>query len=386
MKIKNLVVLCFTITILFSCNKKDYNEYEFVPTGNIVTLRLDKSTRCFSHNIVYNKSEDGKQILSLINNDKHCIEFYDWDTGMLTHSVNYEKEGPNGIVTLGGYFLKGQDSIFVFTNGSDPGAFYLTNKNGEIINKYRVKNLSDKYPFDPLSPMSNINSTVAQLNDSIVLIPSSFSYYGVNNQEVMANLSLLAKANLVTGKFEPIPLYYPVFYNSDDKPVYEFFSFIENEGRYIFSFIYSNDIYYSDDLKTLHKVNVTSRYIGNKAFITNSNEDNWNMKKNINLPRYRSFYYDPKNKSYYRFFQPGEEWDQERDYFNQGLYPKRFSVIIMNRDFKVIGETLLPQDKYVASMSFMTENGLYISSSNINDPSCDEDYLKFELFTIKKLK
>ena len=63
---------------------------------------------------------------------------------------------------------------------------------------------------------------------------------------------------------------------------------------------------------------------------------------------------------------------------------KEFSVIVLNADFEIIGETRFPGKKYFYKMSFVGKEGLYISENDLENPQFDEYKLVFTCFKIKK--
>ena len=59
---------------------------------------------------------------------------------------------------------------------------------------------------------------------------------------------------------------------------------------------------------------------------------------------------------------------------------KEFSIIVLNADFEIIGETKFPGKKYFYKMSFVGREGLYISENNLENPQFDENKLVFTCF------
>lgn len=378
MKIFDLVLIGL---IFLSCSHKKDKQYEFVPTGKTKSFILSKKTQNYSNYIRYFKANNDSQYLVMGNKDFNRIEFYDWNTCKLSHIINIIKEGPNGVGSLRGFEIISMDSILVFNSITYNGIFYMIDRNGIIIRKYEIKSLNIEYPFVPIRPNSAMNSSIIIKNDSIVFVPS-FVFYNLNNPKDIAKCKLLAMVNLKSGESKIFNMPYPILYNSDGKPVSPLFSFINNDNKWIFAFGCSNDIFVSNELKQLYRVKASSKYIKGNSFLSNTIEDNWNYKKMFASPVYKSFYFDSINNVYYRFVNLGEELN-DKDIITPSYYPKNFSVIIFNTSFEVIGETRMPQDKYVLNMSFMSEEGLYISTSNVNSPEYDENCLKFDLFTIK---
>jgi hypothetical protein len=63
-----------------------------------------------------------------------------------------------------------------------------------------------------------------------------------------------------------------------------------------------------------------------------------------------------------------------------------FSLMILNEDLKIIGETLLPENKYRSDLMLILEDGLYISTSHYKNPSFDEDRLVFQRLFLSSTK
>ena len=63
----------------------------------------------------------------------------------------------------------------------------------------------------------------------------------------------------------------------------------------------------------------------------------------------------------------------------------RFSVLVLDKELRVIGETMLPKDTYRSDLVLVGERGLYFSENHYKNPSFDEDVLKFRLFRLENL-
>ena len=60
-----------------------------------------------------------------------------------------------------------------------------------------------------------------------------------------------------------------------------------------------------------------------------------------------------------------------------------FSIIILNKDYEIIGETKFPGNTYAHHLCFVGKKGLYISENNENNPQFDENKLVFRCFTLQ---
>ena len=106
----------------------------------------------------------------------------------------------------------------------------------------------------------------------------------------------------------------------------------------------------------------------------------------LELPRYGDLIYDPYRKVYYRFAYPKVSLDRNTNWWGKAVYGrKKFSVMVLDEDFHVVGETLFPEGIYNSFVFFVNEDGLYISRDyKIGTAEQSEDYLTFELFQLLK--
>ena len=110
------------------------------------------------------------------------------------------------------------------------------------------------------------------------------------------------------------------------------------------------------------------------------------MFKNIQiqgkLPHYSHLMYDKYRKVFYRFALMPD--DNIKPFSNNPH--QSFSIIILNKDYEIIGETKFPGNTYAHHLCFVGKKGLYISENNENNPQFDENKLVFRCFTLQDRK
>lgn len=57
---------------------------------------------------------------------------------------------------------------------------------------------------------------------------------------------------------------------------------------------------------------------------------------------------------------------------------KEFSIMILDENFNVLGETLFPAGKYIPALFFVNEKGLFLSVNNTSNPQMTDDKLVFQ--------
>jgi hypothetical protein len=78
---------------------------------------------------------------------------------------------------------------------------------------------------------------------------------------------------------------------------------------------------------------------------------------------YGNTLYDKYRDVYYRFAYPGVDISQYANYNLQDLYMSglpKFSVIILDKNFNIIGESLFPENTYNPQVAFIHKDGYVI--------------------------
>ena len=102
------------------------------------------------------------------------------------------------------------------------------------------------------------------------------------------------------------------------------------------------------------------------------------------MPSYRNILHDKYRKVYYRFAFPETELEENLNYM-QILHngKKEFSIIILDEDLNIVGETKFPSFTYVPHICFIREDGLYISASHFMREDYSDDWLRFQKFELQ---
>lgn len=169
----------------------------------------------------------------------------------------------------------------------------------------------------------------------------------------------------------------PLYYSRD-----------KGNSEYVYSFIQENSLNVVSENGQTTVYPCKSKYAPEKISpIIASGDLLTDVIAKVKTPEYTSLLYDKWKKLYYRFYYPGIEppKDMGMEYFwALKDTPQLFSVMILNEDLQVIGETLMPKNKYTPYMSFLNEDGLHFAL-HVNNPDFDPDYLKFAKFTVEKI-
>jgi hypothetical protein len=156
--------------------------------------------------------------------------------------------------------------------------------------------------------------------------------------------------------------------------------------NFVYSFHFDENIYVTlPDHRDIRRIPVRSRYISKIRF-PELRPPRELLRNECENPNYGNLIHDPYRKVYYRIACPATEFEQNEDFKEIYAYGRKtFSIIILDEDFNILGETLFPDFIYASSMMFVRKDGLYISTSHFKNPDFDEDKLCFTCFELKKL-
>lgn len=102
------------------------------------------------------------------------------------------------------------------------------------------------------------------------------------------------------------------------------------------------------------------------------------------IPNYGNILYDSYREIYYRIAYPKTDIDASiRPLELMDYGRKNFSIIILDKKFNKIGETLFPDYTYNSVQMFIREDGLYISESHYLNPGFSDDRLNFRKFVFE---
>ncbi len=373
-------LICIYVSILlfchFSCVKdEDIEEMSLIPGKEIhfeIPIHVSPRTTCIKSWI----SPDDKTSIFYLNKSSNSLLVFSTQTQELIKEIQFERQGKNGVGNVTGISPISDKEFFVSSSGQP--ILYRVNSDGHILQKY---DYSDTGTYTSLA--SKISNDFVTLGNAFVL-PQQLS--GTPSELANSNMAfeqpLFLSFNPATSKFSTLPIYLPKKY-FDGGPVNYYLSSLADKKNLYWSFQNDHNIFYSDDLSNLHKVNAPSRYFEKFSPLKENIGLMGYWKYQINAPQYWSLLYDEKQEVFYRFVKlPAEDLsnadlDQFRD------FPPSFSIIILDKNLNVLGETIFEGKEYNFFNFFIGNEGLYLSTGNPMNPEFDENVLSFQLLELK---
>ena len=385
---KQIILLLIFAQLCACSSSKNGEEIEYskgLAETKKITLPIDENTYFLSKSI-FQFEEDGKEYLHFENSRKGQYEIitFDLEKQDVHKRLPIAPEGPNGSPAMYGSKPFPDSKNYLI---SQTLAFRVTQMDGDgnVLRNYQLK-----------SPGRFVRIILGSFCYYPSFVRDSILYF---NQPVASrkkrNLDrypIFATLDLRTGELGFAPLDFPKTFKGDYSHIRSGDSFTYDynykENRLVCSFLESDSIMVTDDLTHTKWYNAKSQFLDSMIPYLNAPvEDAQDLIRSKGKAKYWHIMYDKYRDVYYRFAEmPCELAKDENPYDEFSHKSREFSVIILDKDFRIIGETKFPGNKYFYKMSFVGRDGLYISENNLANPDFDEDKLVFACFALEDLK
>jgi hypothetical protein len=307
---------------------------------------------------------------TFLNIYDNSIYFYDYDTLGLINKTTYDKNGPNGILKPMGYHIKDRDSIFIYDMAT--ATVKIGNAKSEILNSIALRGKEDSKTWYVNYPQY-IPKTVTPFIETSEKLLLSGQIMRTVPDTLIDKFKFTAHIDYRNSQVDFYNTYpqslYGFNYNWEGEIFTEVFTDLHPDGdKLICSFPVSHDLYLtelesgiyrkvyagSNFVQTIRSVAKDPRKVSRSELILHVIKQN----------EYAAIKYDKWRKVYYRFLLKGMP---DADIHTQ-YKEKPIAVIMMDEDFKYLGETVLgPWKQWNWHNSFVTKEGLNIEYLDEND-------------------
>ena len=371
------------LLLLFSCNPNTRNNFEIqnkpsydfdLIQKDVVFFPLDSVSKFDIKSLHIFEDLSQNKYFVYLNSDKNRIYFYDFENRDIRSIIEIDKEGPSSISSkIQGLHVLSMDSIYVV----DEYNIYLINQSGEVLERHKF-NSTNNFTF---TLEAGTKKNIVHHNDHLYLAVSSeldpdlLESFKVKNQ-VLLDFDLASKKYSTHFDF-------PEIYSRKVFPInYTDVYFAYNPKQDYFAFSFPADDYVQiKDLKGKEKAVFTGSKSANEikdlSEVDNFEDFMVYTKHYLINISYGPIYWDPHREVYYRIVErPISEQD-----FNSKNWFKKCSIIIMDEDFNIIGET--PFDSDVNRVGIVDASGFLIP---IRCPDDTDDYLCLGVYKLEKVK
>ncbi|PZX51116.1 uncharacterized protein DUF4221 [Algoriphagus ratkowskyi] len=385
---KNHVILLLLfggLSLLQSCGsgqEKITTPQELVSDGQLVSLPIDSQTSNVSDGLVPFQDENGSWLFN-VNHTNNEIQLYDLESKKMEKRMVFDMEGPEGVDYISGIHVQSLDSIFLF--GYPTRNLHLTDTSGRINAKHKYQP-----PLSYLAAFVHNSHYIYTpiLSGNKLLVNTKFEGdMRTIADDTLASKSLSYTIDLKSSEVNLLPMTWPKGYNASGSKLLEF-SMASDGEKLVYSLVADHNLYHTDLKGNLIKtVDAKSQYVEQSFPSFNEATDRFNtMKYVFASDRYERILYDEYRGVYYRFVFPKVEVQNEEEINQLRRFPRKFAVMILDKDLNVLGETLMPENTYYPGNSFVSKDGLFISISHPDNPKNEEDLMSFEVFKLKELK
>jgi hypothetical protein len=379
MKIQNILFVILWIFIFFSCNHTDNrNTCSLVGSDKSLYFPLNSHTKSDINTLFLYTDNDGKEYLTFQNPMQNEILFYNLSTEALEFTIKPYVEGNNGVGFFSGYYIHNLDSIYITNHGLSE--FSIIDRNATVKDKIQYVESAEGIPLKSYVSTTFIYQPMIIIDDKMYIIPSCNRWEEKN--------PVCAVIDIATHHVQAfLGFTYPTFPGADNKAkifgLEGYLSRCFDGKRFVYSFYFDENIYVAPpDHEHVKLVKVKSNYIDKVKLL--DDYGNVTLEDGCENPNYGNLLYDEYRGVYYRIAYPQTTLDRKDiraiDLLRYGR--KNFSIIILDKDFNIIGETMFPDYTYNSQVMFIREDGLYISSSHYLNPEYSDDVLSFRRFDL----
>lgn len=371
----NLLLLLF-IFLCLSCGDNKEKHYELVLSDKSLSFPLDNNTKNSIMYLMPFTDKEGREYLTFQNQKKNEILFYDINTCNFEFKITPEAEGSNGVGRFLGYHIQNMDSIYV-TPLHCVQEIFLIDRSSIVKDKISYEKADDG------TPLSDFCFTTHYYKPATVIGRKMYIYSGPDRW--IEKDPVAAVIDLDTKSVKALPFIYPDYPGSDTKVkkfgLEDCYSRCFDGERFIYSFSFDENIYVAPPAHdSVRQVKVKSQFIDKVNLPDELKATANDICKNS---EYGNMLYDKYRDVYYRIAHPQAAMDKGVRAMELMEYGrKNFSVMIIDKNFNVIGETMFPDYTYNPKLMIIREDGLYISDSHYMNPDFSDDVLSFKRFDL----
>ncbi|MCF0180569.1 MAG: DUF4221 family protein, partial [Bacteroidales bacterium] len=316
------------------------------------------------------------------------IAFIDIHNGENAYNVKIFREGPNAIHGgLYSYDIINKDSILLASKYRP--ILYFVNGYGDILKELNFYH--GEHDITCSLFRSIVNQTISikhNIIDFPQYVPKWRNHLQPNPKDFKFNDCPLAYTiNLSTDEVIKSEVSYPHLYDNDDHIDHnESFSRVFDGENYVYGFFKYDSIIVTPDYKTSKTYSAKSRYLGEiKNPGVPVGREAADLLKLSTHAGYGNLVYDKYRKVFYRFchFENDYPGPYTPEYY---VSYGAFSIMIINSDFRVVGETIFPAKLYAFRVFFVNKDGLWLSENNFQREGVSDDILSFRCLTLEDIR
>lgn len=363
------LAFAFFLILMVSCNKSKQESVFFTADLKnyiVDTLYLEKDTLTKSLPQEFSfLDQNGKSFLIGVVGRR--MYQYSYPSGELENTVDFEKEGPDGI----GGFVSGnlitEDGIFFI---SDQKQIVLSDFEGKVMERFPLPEVPEERLAVNFSVVNGNKMRYDKEKKQLVLADVPF----VLKEPNMQYENWVWMYDLENKLAEPLPFKYPEIYGQhfDDQELGIFsHTYAINDQIHVLSFPVSDSLLVIENNGNRWVKSKSSDKMVFQKGTTEQRGEYLVFLPSMTTSRYKWVLHDPYRDLWLRYTNIETKEDGE------GKYVNKSSFIIHNKDLEMLGEVFFDNQK-IAPFGFFTTEGFYLK---LLGPSSDdyEEYVRVSL-------
>lgn len=349
--------------VYFEENSKDFIDSLTFKLIKEVSFPLDSLTAMTSFSVgLHEDPTEDKRYYSMLSATETFINVYDYDTKEMVKRIFLNQDGPNGVGFGNGlmaHYLINLDSLLIYNYNQLE--LFLLDTDGVLLSKYKIQNKFERGQ-DEAIPWPSTLRPIFVRNGKAYLIGSLIKPEIVDRELAGMVISVDLKTKEIKRTLPRSEVYDQGNWESHNLKHDLFGDFNPFTGRFIYSFAADPFLYETDHDTFLEKHYVGSAHFNKIVPLSNNRWKRYVPEKvqyyDKTSGSFNKIVFDKYNNLYYRFcFLP----QTNSEYVpTTGVYNAKESIIILDENFKKVGEFLLPRFKYEFYNFFLTKEGLHL--------------------------
>lgn len=386
---KIVIIICGFCAVFYSCDtikgsKEEGNEYSAkLVFDGVQSILLDPETSYEFYNLQYLETVEGEFLLvqnPLING----INIYDLSRDEVYQKIRIPKEGPNGLKSIQGFTALSLDSIFIYSKMT-LNKFVLVDRHGTLLNTYST-NAIDATNRGIVNHLSSTRQATVFTNNKLYFARwPLFDTYTPRN--IGSGFSLELEYDFDSDSLKRLQTTYPKKFHEG---VWSIFNLLHSrdynskEKLFVYSFEGMDSIFTVDSDGSIETYDASLDTDDDDVVKYNIRPNSvQELKDNLSSHRYAGMFYDSYRDVYYRFALRPISFNKSLHRNYKAFESMPLIVIIMDKNFKKIGETELDRGKYGIYSMFVGRDGLYIPQINVNNESLSEERVDISRYVLQ---
>jgi hypothetical protein len=372
---------------LFGCRHEgDYkSRYTLIPAEESIEVQLESRSTNLSFCIQY-LSSGNTDYLATMNHDYNSIELYDLAAKRLFRELVFNYEGPDALPRARGFIMKNLDTAIIV--GYMPQEVCMMNADGEVFKRISYIRDSNGRSINP--SFAHLGRRSLLTGDTLFLFPAyrADETKGILTETNRRNTPAYISIDLKSGEVQRSSLTLPAEITGKDITGMHTCWELGYKNCFVYYFSIIDGLFVTYDHESFVRYPIETNYrIKLKEHKYEDAPDlNKVLRYSLTHDEIIDIHYDRYRRCYYLVvFRRTDELEKNPDFRLKGLYPRGL-IIIVDKDFRHMGEVFLPEDTYSIKMMYVGPKGLYISEDHVNNPGFSEDYMRFRLLTLEKIK